>query len=75
MQQADKKYFGDPQSGRLNADDSPFAITTNEWINAENVRTGSTDKGFTGIVESIGGNQMIPDDSFSYTNFFLNLSF
>jgi hypothetical protein len=63
MNQADKKYFGDPQSGRLNADDSPFAITTNEWTNAENVRTGSSDRGFTGIVESVGGNSLIPSQS------------
>ena len=56
MRQKDLKYFGDLQSGRLNADDSPFAVTTNEWINAQNVRTGTTDKGATGIVESIGGN-------------------
>jgi len=60
MRQVDKKYFGDPQSGRLNSDDSPFAITTNEWTNAENVRTGSSDRGFTGIVESVGGNVEIP---------------
>jgi len=61
MRQVDKKYFGDVQSGRLNADDSPFAITTNEWVNAENVRSGTTDKGFTGIVESIGGNVELPE--------------
>jgi uncharacterized protein (TIGR02145 family) len=60
MRQVDKKYFGDVQSGRLNADDSPFAITTNEWVNAENIRSGTTDKGFTGIVESIGGNVELP---------------
>lgn len=59
MRQTEKKYFGDIQSGRLNADDSPFALTTNEWVNAKNVRTGTTDNGFTGIVESVGGNTMI----------------
>ena len=56
MRQVDRKYFGDIQSGRLNSDDSPFVVGANEWVNAENVRTGSTDKGFTGIVESVGGN-------------------
>jgi uncharacterized protein (TIGR02145 family) len=60
MRQKDLKYFGDIQSGRMNSDDSPFAITTNEWVNAENVRTGTTDKGVTGVVESIGGNVEIP---------------
>ena len=60
MRQKDLKYFGDIQSGRLNADDSPFAVTTNEWVNAQNVRTGTTDKGVTGVVESIGGNVEIP---------------
>jgi uncharacterized protein (TIGR02145 family) len=59
MRQKDLKYFGEIQSGRLNSDDSPFAITTNEWVNAENVRTGTTDKGETGIVESIGGNVLL----------------
>jgi len=56
MRQKDVKVFGDVQSGRLNSDDSPFALTTNEWVNAENVRTGTTDKGATGIMESVGGN-------------------
>jgi hypothetical protein len=60
MRQVDRKYFGDVQSGRLNSDDSPFIVGTNEWVNAENVRTGSTDKGFTGIVESVGGNTALP---------------
>jgi len=60
MRQKDLKYFGDIQSGRLNADDSPFAVTTNEWVNAQNVRTGTTDKGVTGVVESVGGNVEIP---------------
>jgi len=61
MRQADKKYFGDVQQGRLNADDSPFVVGTNEWVNAENIRTGSTDKGFTGVVESVGGNAELPE--------------
>lgn len=61
MRQAEKKYFGDIQQGRLNADDSPFVVGTNEWVNSENIRTGSTDKGFTGIVESVGGNAELPE--------------
>jgi hypothetical protein len=60
MRQKDLKYFGDIQSGRMNSDDSPFSITTNEWVNAQNVRTGTTDKGVTGVVESVGGNVEIP---------------
>tara|TARA_R110000868_G_scaffold154729_2_gene380883 strand:- start:20031 stop:24269 length:4239 start_codon:yes stop_codon:yes gene_type:complete len=60
MRQKDLKYFGDIQSGRMNSDDSPFSITTNEWVNAQNVRTGTTDKGVVGVVESIGGNVEIP---------------
>jgi uncharacterized protein (TIGR02145 family) len=65
MRQKELKYFGDPQQGRLNADDSPFAVNPNEWINAENVRTGSTDKGYTGVVESVGGNVPL---TFGYVN-------
>jgi uncharacterized protein (TIGR02145 family) len=59
MRQKDIKVFGDVQSGRLNSDDSPFVLTGNEWVNAENVRTGTTDKGATGIMESVGGNVKI----------------
>jgi len=53
----DKKYFsaqGDA-AGRLNADDAPFSIGQNEWVNRVNCRIGSTDKGYTGNDESIGG--------------------
>lgn len=74
MRQADKKYFGDVQQGRLNSDDSPFVVGTNEWVNAENIRTGSTDKGFTGVVESVGGNAELPSAKISST-FYLNLDF
>lgn len=65
MRQKELKYFGEPQQGRINADDSPFAVGPNEWVNAENVRTGSTDKGFTGVVESVGGNVAL---TFGYVN-------
>lgn len=54
-QQSERKYFADPQSGGLNADDIPAVIGVNDWINMENCRTGSTDAGYTGSVESIGG--------------------
>ena len=70
MRQKDLKYFGDVQSGRLNADDSPFAITTNEWVNAENVRTGTTDKGVTGVVESVGGNILMSSSQTNKTFYF-----
>ena len=62
MRQKDLKYFGDVQSGRMNSDDSPFAVTTNEWVNAQNIRSNTTDKGATGIVESVGGNVEIPQE-------------
>ena len=58
MQQKEKKYFAD-NSGRLNADDASFAIGLNEWVNAENVRSGTTDDGVTGVIESIGGTLQI----------------
>jgi hypothetical protein len=59
MRQMEKKVFADIQSGRLNSDDSPFVVGTNEWVNMENCRTGSTDLGETGVVESIGSNVLI----------------
>jgi len=55
MQQlSEKKYFAS-QDGGLNADDVDIAIGLNQWVNAENIRVGSTDKGVTGVMESIGG--------------------
>ena len=55
----ERKYLADPQTGRLNSDDSAFIVGTNEWINAENVRSGSTDAGVTGVIESIGSTELI----------------
>lgn len=55
----EKKYFADLQSGALNADDAAFVVPTNQWVNAENVRTGSTDAGNTGVMESIGSNVLL----------------
>ena len=72
MRQAEKKYFGDIQQGRLNADDSALIVGQNEWINAENVRTGSTDKGYTGIMESVGGNELIEEPN-AIGVFYLNI--
>lgn len=58
------------QSGALNADDSPFAIGTNQWLNMVNFRSGSTDKGVTGVIESIGGTLRLstPSPSVSFIN-------
>jgi len=63
----EKKYFADLQSGALNADDAAFVIPTNEWVNAENVRTGSTDAGNTGVMESIGSNVLLSSPEPSVT--------
>lgn len=48
----DKKILG---VGKLNSDDFYYAIPPNDWINSFNIRNGSTDKGFTGTIEAIGG--------------------
>lgn len=53
-QLSEKKYFPAPDGG-LNADDVDIAVGENQWVNLENARVGSTDKGVTGVVESIGG--------------------
>lgn len=70
MIQKEKKYFGalGENQGMCNADDAPFAIGINQWVNAENVRTASTDKGFTATLESIGGTLRIstPSPSVSF---------
>ncbi len=62
----EKKYLLSEDS-MLNADDAPFAVSPNAWVNAENVRTGSTDKGVTGTVESIGGTLLISQPQPSVT--------
>lgn len=67
MRQMEKKVFADVQSGRLNSDDSPFVVGTNEWVNMENCRTGSTDLGTTGVVESIGSNALVSSPQPSIT--------
>ena len=66
----EKKYFAEKgeNAGFLNSDDSFFAISQNAWVNAENVRAGSTDKGVTGVIESIGGTlrKSVPSPSVSF---------
>ena len=59
-QEFEKKYFAAPDGG-LNADDVDIAIGENQWVNMENARVGSTDKGVTGVVESIGGTRRLSD--------------
>ena len=54
MNQQEQKYPADPQGGRLNADSAPFELAPNEWVNMENFRSGTTDAGQTGTMESIG---------------------
>lgn len=57
MKKVEKKYFAanGEHMGRCNADDAAFAISLNEWVNMSGLRVGSTDKGVTGTVESVGG--------------------
>ena len=55
----EKKYFADLQSGSLNADDAAFAVSANQWVNAENVRTETTDSTETGVMQSIGRNRLL----------------
>jgi len=52
----EKKYFG---NGRGNFDDVDFVLQSNEWVNLENMRVGSTDKGVIGTVESVGSNVLL----------------
>jgi hypothetical protein len=64
----EKKYFADLQSGSLNADDAAFAVSANQWVNAENVRTETTDSTETGVMQSIGSNRLLstPQPSVTY---------
>lgn len=52
----EKKYFG---NGQGNFDDVDFMLLPNQWVNLENARVGSTDKGVIGTVESIGSNVLL----------------
>jgi len=44
----------------LNADDTDFVVAEGEYINAENIRWGTTDNGSVGHIEPIGSNIEIP---------------
>ena len=60
--QNEKKYFLS-QDSILDADSADFAVSQNSWVNMENFRTGSTDEGVIGTVESIGSNTLISSQS------------
>jgi len=53
MQVQEKKYFGG-SGGSGDFDSADFAVAPNSWINAENIRTRTTDNGYTETVEAIG---------------------
>lgn len=60
----EKKYFG---NGSGNFDDADFILQPNQWINMENCRVGSTDKGVVGTVESIGSTVLLSEPEPSVT--------
>lgn len=66
--QNEKKYFLSPDS-MLDADSADFVVPQNAWVNMENARTGTTDKGVIGTVESIGSTKLIssPQPSVVFT--------
>jgi len=53
--QAEKKYL----NGLLNADDDFALVAPNEFVNASNIRFGSTDSGATGRFEKVGGTSLL----------------
>ena len=63
----EKKYFLS-QDSMLDADSADFTVPANAWVNMENARTGSTDAGVIGTVESIGSTTLIssPQPSVTY---------
>src|SRR6478609_2054834 len=67
MNNPEKKYFADPQTGLLNSDDADFAVGINQWTNMENCRSGSTDKGVIGTIESIGSTLLLSSPQPSVT--------
>ena len=59
--QNEKKYFLSTDS-MLDADSADFVVPQNAWVNMENARTGTTDAGVIGTVESIGSTELIIDN-------------
>lgn len=51
------KYLGIGEG--LDSDSAPFSVSENSWVNAENVRTETTDAGVTKTMNSIGSNILI----------------
>lgn len=49
----EKKYFPE---GYLDGDSADIVVAPNSYVNAENIRSGTTDNGSTGIIEAIGSN-------------------
>ena len=43
----------------LNADDDFSVISKGQWVNAENIRTFTTDSGATGRIENVGGTALL----------------
>lgn len=69
----EKKYW----NKLLNADGADFVISEGEYVNAENVRFGSTDfaEGAVGYFESIGSTELIPNDLFPGENICLGSTY
>lgn len=65
----EKKYFAQrgENKGYLDADSAAFAVALNAWVNMENIRIGSTDKGVIETAESVGGTLRV--DTFSTSNY------
>lgn len=60
--QNEKKYFLSTDS-MLDADSADFVVPQNAWVNMENARTGTTDAGVIGTVESIGSTELIKENN------------
>jgi hypothetical protein len=63
--QNEKKYFLSTDS-MLDADSADFVVPQNAWVNMENARTGTTDAGVIGTVESIGSTELIENNNDLY---------
>lgn len=63
----ERKYVADMQSSRLNSDDGEDFVGLNEYVNLSCFRSGSTDKGITGTLESIGSNTLLSTPLVSQT--------
>lgn len=68
MQQEQEKKVFIAEDAYLNADDAPYSVEPNSWVNLENIRFETTDNSATKVGQFIGGTRLLstPQPSVNY---------